>query len=119
MTDQQRLKYLYDVARQTGDLRRYYEEVFSSENFERSPLLSKVKVWARVLTFDEETLSPEELIKEFQEFLDLECAKPNFTENANCVPGWKVRFLEGIFDVYFFSSRIGFSSSWMELAYID
>jgi hypothetical protein len=112
MPGQQRLRYLYDVAKGNGDLRRYYEEVFAQENFRRPLTLSRVKVWPRKLKYDESTLPPDRLVEEFQEFLDSECSKPDFVENASCVPGWSVPFLDATFDVHLFSR-------WMEVAIIE
>ncbi len=120
MPDHERLKHSRGVAKHSNNSLQYYEELFSGENFKRPQDLAKAKVWPSARTYDETLPSTDVLLSHFQQFLDSECSKQDFEDNAACVPGWRVPFLKGKFRVHLFSTK-GHEprEKWIEVAHAE
>ena len=117
MPNLEHLEYWREVGKKANDLLPYYEKLFAEENFQRPETLGKVKVWPSAKTYDATILPTEALLEQFQEFLDVECTKPEFGIQASCVPGkGPVPFLNGKFRVSLFSRR---TEKWIEVAYAE
>jgi hypothetical protein len=105
MPNQRRLESLEQVAKAENSSLAYYEACFSCENFNRPPLLAKVKIWPKAVTYDG-TIPPCSVLRgQLQQLLNAECSKPDFEGNAMCVPGWQVPFLNARFRVFLFSTK--------------
>jgi hypothetical protein len=120
MSNLRRLEYRYEVAKNPkcgSDCKLYYEETFTAQNFNRPPAIGKVDVWIRKAAYDDTVPPPDTLLKQFQQFLDdIKQLEPDIEALAERTPGWSVPFLDGRFDVFFFSTkRVPPKEEWIEV----